>query len=238
MITEILKMSACSLVDALENREVLQSEILKDIQMRHEQIDHVLNALPTTCFKRAFREATKIENMNRQQFNDTCEPLFGLPIPIKDTYRVSGVRTTYGSKAYENYIPDFSDITVSIIEQAGGIIFAKSNTPEFEAGASTFNGVFGFTRNPLNLMRSVGGSSGGAAAAVSAGLAHLAQGSDFACSIRFPASFCGLVGLRPTPGIVPQGPSKMPFQSLSVTGPIARSVADVGLALDAFVERP
>ena len=173
--------------------------------------------------------------MNRQQFNDTCEPLFGLPIPIKDTYRVSGVRTTYGSKAYENYIPDFSDITVSIIEQAGGIIFAKSNTPEFEAGASTFNGVFGFTRNPLNLMRSVGGSSGGAAAAVSAGLAHLAQGSDFACSIRFPASFCGLVGLRPTPGIVPQGPSKMPFQSLSVTGPIARSVADVGLALDAFV---
>ena len=234
MITEILKMSACSLVDALENREVLQSEILKDIKIRHEQIDSVLNALPTTCFKKAVNDATRIENMNREQFNETCSPLFGLPIPIKDSYCVSGVRTTYGSKAYENYIPDFSDISVITIEKAGGIIFAKSNTPEFEAGASTFNEVFGFTRNPLDLSRSVGGSSGGAAAAVSAGLAHLAQGSDFACSIRFPASFCGLVGLRPTPGLVPQGPSKMPFQSLSVTGPIARSVADVGLALDAF----
>jgi len=234
MITEILKMSACSLVDALENREVLQSEILNDIKIRHEQIDTVLNALPTTCFKRAFNDATRIENMNWQQFNETCRPLFGLPIPIKDSYCVSGVRTTYGSKAYENYIPDFSDITVNTIEKAGGIIFAKSNTPEFEAGASTFNEVFGFTRNPLNLSRSVGGSSGGAAAAVSAGLAHLAQGSDFACSLRFPASFCGLVGLRPTPGLVPQGPSKIPFQSLSVTGPIARSVADVGLALDAL----
>ena len=107
MITEILKMSACSLVDALENREVLQSEILKDIKIRHEQIDSVLNALPTTCFKKAVNDATRIENMNREQFNETCSPLFGLPIPIKDSYCVSGVRTTYGSKAYENYIPDF-----------------------------------------------------------------------------------------------------------------------------------
>ena len=235
MITEILKMSACSLVDALENREVLQSEILKDLKIRHEKIDGVVNALPTTCFERAFNAATKIENMNKKQLSDTCRPLFGLPIPIKDSYCVADVRTTYGSKAFENYIPDFSDITVNIIEKAGGIVFAKSNTPEFEAGASTFNEVFGFTRNPLNLSCSVGGSSGGAAAAVAAGLAHIAQGSDFACSLRFPASFCGLVGLRPTPGLVPQGPSKMPFQSLSVTGPIARSVADVGLALDAFV---
>ena len=234
MITEILKMSACSLVDALKKREVLQSEVLQDLKIRHEQIDNVLNALPTTCFERAYDAAVKIENMNEQQFNTTCRPLFGLPIPIKDSYSVSGVRTTYGSKAYENYIPDSSDITVNTIEKSGGIVFAKSNTPEFEAGASTFNEVFGFTRNPLNLSRSVGGSSGGAAAAVAAGLAHLAQGSDFACSLRFPASFCGLVGLRPTPGLVPHGPSKMPFQSLSVTGPIARSVADVGLALDAF----
>tara|TARA_B100001057_G_scaffold113539_1_gene111837 strand:+ start:1397 stop:2830 length:1434 start_codon:yes stop_codon:yes gene_type:complete len=234
MITEILKMSACSLVDALKNRQVFQSEILQDLKIRHQQIDGVLNALPTTCFERAFSAATKIENLSEKQFYDTCRPLFGLPIPIKDSYSVSGVRTTYGSKAYENYIPDSSDIIVNTIEKAGGIVFAKSNTPEFEAGASTFNDVFGFTRNPLNLSRSVGGSSGGAAAAVAAGLAHLAQGSDFACSLRFPASFCGLVGLRPTPGLIPHGPSKMPFQSLSVSGPIARSVADIGLALDAF----
>ena len=234
MITELLKMSACSLVDVLKNRDVKQSEILKDLENRHQEVDGFVNALPTTCFEKAFDRAAKFEKMEGKKFLDTCRPLFGLPIPIKDSYNVAGVRTTYGSKAYENYIPDSSDITVDTIEKSGGIVFAKSNTPEFEAGASTFNEVFGFTRNPLNLSRSVGGSSGGAAAAVAAGLAHLAQGSDFACSLRFPASFCGLVGLRPTPGLVPHGPSKMPFQSLSVTGPLARSVADVGLALDAF----
>ena len=234
MITELLKMSACSLVDALKKREVKQSEILKDLENRHQEVDGILNALPTTCFERAFEAASKLEDIKGIKFLDTFRPLFGLPIPIKDSYRVAGVRTTYGSKAYANYIPDSSDISVSTIEKSGGIVFAKSNTPEFEAGASTFNEVFGFTRNPLNLSRSVGGSSGGAAAAVAAGLAHIAQGSDFACSLRFPASFCGLVGLRPTPGLVPQGPSKMPFQSLSVTGPIARSVADLGLALDAL----
>ncbi len=120
------------------------------------------------------------------------------------------------------------------IENAGGVVYAKSNTPEFEAGANTFNEVFGRTLNPWNTSRSAAGSSGGAAAAVATGAAFIAQGSDFACSLRYPASFCGIVGLRPTPGLVPQGPSRVPYQTLSVIGPLARSVGDVGLGLDAM----
>ena len=120
-------------------------------------------------------------------------------------------------------------------EKSGGVIYAKSNTPEFEAGASTFNEVFGITRNPWNTQKSTAGSSGGAAASVATGMAFIAQGSDFACSIRYPAAFCGIVGLRPTPGLVPQGPNRLPYQNLSVIGPLARNIRDIGLAMDAMV---
>ena len=234
MITELLKMSACEVVDALKRGEITSSDILSDLENRHLEIDPVVNALPTTCFDRAFKQAMNLEQQLAKKTSKKNQTLHGLPIPIKDSYRVEGVRTTFGSKAYEHYKPEASDVIVDIIEKAGGIVFAKSNTPEFEAGASTFNDVFGYTRNPRDLSRSVGGSSGGAAAAVASGMAYIAQGSDFACSLRFPASFCGIVGLRPTPGVVPQGPNKMPFQALSVLGPLGRSVADVGLGLDAF----
>ena len=125
-----------------------------------------------------------------------------------------------------------SDYLVEAIEAAGGIVYAKSNTPEFEAGANTFNEVFGATLNPWDRSRSAAGSSGGAAVAVATGMAFVAQGSDYACSLRYPAAFCGVVAIRPSPGLVPQGPSALPYQVLSVIGPIARSVADAALALD------
>jgi len=131
-------------------------------------------------------------------------------------------------------VPDRSDYLVEAIEAAGGVVFAKSNTPEFQAGANTFNEVFGRTLNPWDMRRSAAGSSGGAAVAVATGMAHIAQGSDNACSVRFPAAFCGVVGLRPSPGLIPEGPSRLPHQVLSVIGPIARSVADIGLGLDAM----
>jgi amidase len=121
-----------------------------------------------------------------------------------------------------------------MLEARGALVCAKSNTPEFEAGAHTFNEVFGITRNPWDLARTAGGSSGGAAVAVASGMAWIAQGSDFAASLRNPAGFNGVVGLRPSPGVVPQGPNALPFQSLSVHGPIARDVADCGFALDAM----
>ena len=234
MLTELLKLSACEVVDALKRRDIKPSEILIDLEYRHNYIDRLVNALPTTFFDRALNLAWDLENKSSKKFRNSRQPLNGLPVPVKDSYRVAGVRTTFGSKVYEFYVPETSDIIVKTIEDSGGIIFAKSNTPEFEAGANTFNEVFGYTRNPIDLSRSVGGSSGGAAAAVASGMAYIAQGSDFACSLRFPASFCGIIGLRPTPGLVPQGPTKMPFQALSVLGPLGRSVADVGLALDAF----
>ena len=128
--------------------------------------------------------------------------------------------------------PPASDYLVEAIEAAGGIVYAKSNTPEFQAGANTFNEVFGRTLNPWDTWLSAAGSSGGAAVAVATGTAYIAQGSDNASSLRYPAAFCGVVGLQPSPGLVPQGPGALPYQVLSVIGPIARTVADVGLGLD------
>ena len=235
MVNALWQNSACEIVDDLSSGEIKPTEVLNDVQARCEAVNHSVNALPTLCFERAQTAAQRIERAMQIGLDEKeCFPFFGLPIPIKDSYAVEGVRTTFGSLAFENHIPDYSDLVVESIEKAGGVVYGKSNTPEFEAGASTFNEVFGFTRNPWDLSRSAGGSSGGAAAAVATGMAFIAQGSDFACSLRYPASFCGVVGLRPTPGLIPQGPNALSFQALSVLGPLARTVADIGLAMDGF----
>ena len=132
--------------------------------------------------------------------------LAGLPVLIKDLVEVAGVRTTQGSPIFADEVPDFSDWQVERIEAAGGIVLGKTNTPEFGAGANTFNEVFGITRNPWNRALTCGGSSGGAAVALATGMAWLADGSDLGGSLRTPAAFCGVVGLRPSPGRVPHGP--------------------------------
>ncbi|MEM0943696.1 MAG: amidase family protein, partial [Pseudomonadota bacterium] len=160
--------------------------------------------------------------------------LGGLPVAIKDLSLVAGVRSTYGSPIYADLVPESSDHLVTRIEDQGGVVYAKSNTPEFGAGASTFNEVFGRTRNPWNTTRSVAGSSGGSAAALVSGMAWLAHGSDLGGSLRNPASFCGCVGLRPAPGRVPSGPGADAFGTLAVEGPMARNVGDLGLMLDAM----
>ena len=224
-------LTACEVVDALKRKEINHLEVLESVEERYLAVNPVLNALPTTCFKRAKDLISNdVENAIGER-----RPLFGLPVPIKDSYPVSGVRTSFGSLAFKDFIPDYSDYVALTLEKSGGVIYAKSNTPEFEAGASTFNEVFGITRNPWNTKKSTAGSSGGAAASVATGMAFIAQGSDFACSIRYPAAFCGIVGLRPTPGLVPQGPNRLPYQNLSVIGPLARNVKDIGLAMDAMV---
>ncbi|MEO5321877.1 amidase family protein [Mesorhizobium sp. CC13] len=220
--------SAVAAVERLKSGEISPRELLASIRQRVEAVDPLVNALPTLCFDRAERFAGQLEEAAVADRGR----LAGLPWPIKDSAAVSGVRTTWGSLAYADHVPETSDYVVEAIEAEGGVIFAKSNTPEFEAGANTFNEVFGRTLNPWNLSRSAGGSSGGAAVAVATGMAFLAQGSDFACSLRYPAAFCNVVGLRPTPGVVPQGPSALPGQVLSVMGPLARNVDDVALALD------
>ena len=231
MTAPLWKRSAVEVVAALQSGDVSPREVLHDLQERIQEVDPHVNALPTRCFDRAFAHAAAIEAKPPSERGRFA----GLPIPIKDSYEVAGVRTTWGSLAYADHVASRSDYMVEAIEAADGIVYAKSNTPEFEAGANTFNEVFGATLNPFDRTRSAGGSSGGAAAAVATGMAFVAQGSDFACSLRYPAAFCNVVAIRPSPGLVPQGPSALPHQVLSVIGPIARSVADAALALDGMV---
>ena len=223
-------MSAEAVVGLLRKGELSPREVLDSVEARVAVVNPHVNALPTLCFDRARDRVVELEAHPIAERG----VLAGLPIPIKDSYEVEGVRTTWGSLAYADHVATRSDYVVDAVEAAGGIVCAKSNTPEFEAGANTFNEVFGRTLNPWNLSCSAAGSSGGAAVSVATGMAFIAQGSDFACSLRYPASFCGVVGLRPSPGLVPQGPSVVPYQVLSVLGPIARTVADVGLGLDAM----
>lgn len=222
------QISACEAAGRLAAGEVSPPEMLEAVAARVATVNPLVNALPTLCFKRAMEAAHELAKLPPASRG----VLHGMPVPIKDSYAVAGVRTTFGSLAYRDYVPERSDYFVEAMERAGAVIFAKSNTPEFEAGANTFNDVFGRTLNPWNTNLSAAGSSGGAAVAVATGMAHIAQGSDFACSLRYPAAFCNVVGLRPSPGLIPQGPSRLPQQVLSVIGPLARTVADLGLALD------
>ncbi|MBN9250589.1 MAG: amidase [Mesorhizobium sp.] len=218
---------AVTMASLLRAGEISPLDLLTATQGRVAVVNPVVNALPTLCFDRARRRLSASADLSGST-------LGGLPVPIKDSYAVAGVRTTFGSRVYADAVPDRSDFLVEALEASGGVVFAKSNTPEFEAGANTFNDVFGVTRNPWDTRRSPAVSSGGAAVAVATGMAAIAQGSDFACSVRYPAAFCGIVGLRPSPGIVPQGPGGVPGQTLSVIGPLARSVADAGLGLQAM----
>jgi amidase len=159
--------------------------------------------------------------------------LAGVPVGIKDVTQVGGLRTTFGSPLYRDHVPPEDALVVQRLRQAGAIILGKTNTPEFAAGGNTWNDVFGRTRNPWNPERSAGGSTGGGAAALATGMIALAEGTDLGGSLRIPASFCGVVGLRPSPGLVPTAPSDWVWDTLQVTGPMARSAEDVALMLQA-----
>ena len=161
-------------------------------------------------------------------------PLHGLPIAHKDLQPTKGIRTTFGSPIYKDFVPADDSLLVERLRAAGAIAIGKTNTPEFGAGSQTFNPVFGSTLNPYDLTKTCGGSSGGAAVALACGMLPIADGSDMGGSLRNPASFCGVVGLRPSPGRVPVWPAATAWSTLSVDGPMARSVADVALLLSAI----
>lgn len=226
----LIASSATSLVSRLTSGELTSFDLLEALEARIAEVDHRVNALPTLCFDYARRQATAI--MARPAAERGL--LAGLPVPIKDLTAVSGVRTTFGSPIYSHFIPDSSDLLVEGLERQGAIVYAKSNTPEFGAGANTFNEVFGATLNPYDTTRSAAGSSGGAAVALATGMAWLAHGSDMGGSLRNPASFCSIVGLRPTPGRVAQSRTTKVDSTLSVQGPMARCVEDLALLLDAM----
>ncbi len=162
---------------------------------------------------------------------DERGPLHGLPWAFKDTHEVAGWRTTYGSPLYADHVPQRDELIVERIRKAGAVPIGKTNVPEFAAGSHTFNKVFGTTRNPVDPTRSAGGSSGGAGCALAAGMVPLADGSDMGGSLRNPASFCGVVGLRPSLGRVPEWPKENQWETTSVGGPMGRTVGDVALLL-------
>ncbi|TNE39373.1 MAG: amidase [Alphaproteobacteria bacterium] len=227
---ELIKKTATEVVDLLKAGEVSPQELIDASENRIREVEGEVNAMPTLCFDRARAHAARLEKEDRSEWGE--RHLYGLPIAIKDLTPVKDVRWTSGSPIFENRVPDFSDLMVEQLEARGGIVVGKSNTPEFGAGGQTFNEVFGTTRNPWNLNRTVGGSSGGAAAALATGEVWLAQGSDLGGSLRTPASFTGVVGLRPSPKRVAHGPSPLPFALNSVEGPMARNVTDAALFLD------
>jgi amidase len=227
---ELLRQTACEVVDSLRRGEVRPHDLLDALEARIEEVDGRVNALPTLCFERARHHADALMALDPAERGS----LAGLPVAIKDLTDVAGVRSTQGSPIFADYVPQNSDILVEHLEANGAIVYAKSNTPEFGAGANTFNEVFGATLNPWNRSRSAAGSSGGSAVALATGLAWAAHGSDLGGSLRNPASFCGIVGLRPSPGRVAQTRTSRIDGLLSVEGPMARNVEDVALLLDAM----
>ena len=226
----LLRSTACAIVDQLNSGEITPLDLLDVLERRIAEVDGSVNALPILCFDRAREQAKTL----MQRPAGSRGLLAGMPIPIKDLTNVAGVRTTQGSPIYKDHVPPRSDIVVERLEENGALVYAKSNTPEFGAGANTFNEVFGATRNPFDLSRSAAGSSGGAAVALATGTAWLAHGTDMGGSLRNPASFCGVVGMRPSIGRVAHSPAFKIDRNLTVHGPMARNVEDLALLLDAM----
>ncbi len=229
----LTRKSAGELVALVKSREITPVEILDAHLSAIDRINPKLNAIVTLAAGQA-REAA-VAAGDAVTRGGALGFLHGLPIGIKDVTPTAGIRTTFGSPLFKDYVPTEDAEAVRRLKSAGAIILAKTNTPEFAAGANTFNDVFGVTRNPWNPALSPSGSSGGSAAAVASGMLPLAQGTDFGCSIRMPAAFCGIVGIRPTPGLTPNYPMPLAWDPGQVHGPLARTAEDAALMLDALV---
>jgi amidase len=226
---EIVYQTACELARLLRTRELSAREVVQAHLDRVERVDPVVNAIVTITADRAMAEARAADE--RVANGAEIGPLHGIPVVHKDTHDTAGVRTTYGSPLFAEHVPEQDELAVARLRAAGAITIGKSNVPEFGAGSHTFNPVFGATRNPYALTRSAGGSSGGSAAALASGMCPLAEGGDMGGSLRNPASFCNVVGFRPSPGRVPSWPNLAPWSTLTVQGPMARTVADAALLL-------
>jgi amidase len=232
MSDDLIRLTATEAVARLKRREISPLDLIDAAEKRIRTVEPAVNALPTLCLDRARNHARQLMNGQRQGAEGEAGWLAGLPVSIKDLVDVAGVRTTYGSPIFRDHVPTKSHPLVERIERKGGIVIAKSNTPEFGAGGSTFNEVFGRTRNPWNTSLTCGGSTGGGAVSVATGEVWLSQGSDHGGSLRRPGTYCSVVGLRPSPGRVTRGTVNNLFSPLSVQGPMARNVPDLALFLD------
>src|SRR6266851_3774147 len=231
-MTDLCGSDAVALAGLLRAREVSAREVVAAHITRIEAADPVVNAVVTRTFDQALAKAAAADDALAR--GQPAGLLHGLPVAHKDLVEVAGVRTTFGSPLFAEHVPNRDALIVSRMSGAGAISLGKTNTPEFGAGSHTVNAVFGATRNPYDLSRSAGGSSGGAAAALAARMISLADGSDLGGSLRNPASFCNVVGLRPSPGRVPSWPLSDVADMLGVEGPMGRTVADVALLLAAI----
>lgn len=220
-------MPARALAAAIAAGELSVSAVLEACLARIARLNPAVNAIVTLDAEGARAQAAAMD----ASFSPAGRPLYGLPMAVKDLALTRGMRTTFGSPLYRDFVPESDDLFVERLRAAGAIIIGKTNTPEFGAGSQTFNPVFGATRNPYDLTRTCGGSSGGAAVALACGLVPLADGSDLGGSLRNPAAFCNVVGFRPSPGRVPVWPKQFSSDALAVAGPMARSVDDVALLL-------
>jgi len=223
---------------ATEQAALLRSGAVSATELVREHLDRIaslndsVNAIVTLLPERALAAAAEADRLRAA--GAELAPLHGLPIAHKDLVDTAGVRTTYGSPSFRDHVPDADELLVTRLRAAGAIMVGKTNTPEWGAGSHTFNPVFGATRNPWDTSRTAGGSSGGAAVALACRMLPLADGSDLGGSLRNPAAWNGVVGLRPTPGVVPSWPSDSPWLPFSVDGPMARTAADVALLLSAM----
>jgi amidase len=227
--TELCFTPASKLAGMIRRKEISPLELTRTVLERIEAVNPQINAYCTLAPESALHAAREAEE--RVMKKEELGPLHGIPLSIKDLTPTAGIRTTWGSRYYRDHVPGEDALLVQRLKAAGAVILGKTNTPEFGIGINTTNPLFGTTLNPWDLSRTSGGSSGGAAAALAAGLGPLAHGSDLGGSLRIPGSFCGVIGFRVSPGVIPKYPNYWGWDTFSVHGPMARTVSDTALML-------
>lgn len=230
-VDELVGLSAIEARRRIGTKEISPVELLEACIQRIDALNPAINAINATDFDRARQEAKQAEKAALG--GEVLPLLHGLPVGVKDLQDTAGLLTTYGSPLFRNHVPEADEAQVGRVRAAGAILFCKTNTPEFGAGANSRNPVWGATGNPFDPMRNPGGSSGGSAAALAVDMMPLATGSDTGGSLRIPAAYCGIVGFRPSPGTVPTDKRAFGWTPISVLGPMARTVADACLLMAA-----
>ena len=232
-MTEPCDLSAVEARALIGEKKLSATELLESCIARIEAVDHAVNAMVARDYGRARAAAKEADAAVAR--GDALPALHGLPIGVKDLEDVAGLRTTYGSTLFRDHVPEKDQLIVAHTREAGAILLGKTNTPEWGAGANTRNGVYGATGNPFDPSRSAAGSSGGSGVALACGMVPIATGSDTGGSLRNPAAYNGIVGFRPTPGLVPNEKKPLGWAALGVLGPMARTVPDLCLLLSAMV---